>query len=358
MIPFYPEKLDADIGTLMPNIAADAVEALEEAAAEYLGADHIVAFNSPSAAMFAAQFGAGLGKGDEIIASPIAPVAQYGSAAALGASVRYADIKLDGTLDERFVEKALTPHSKAVLPFHYAGLYAAMGPIFDFAKANNLLVIEDATHAFDSRRGEKADLCVFGMEGLLPGAAGGCGFVAAQNETLSEKLRLFRTEGRVEKKFWNYDILSLGFDLRPSGITAALALQTLRKMAKIIENRKAVIACYDDHFKSSKLLYTPPNAAHAQAFYPISLIPSLYCPKEDIFAALSEKGIELRVHYKPIYKTAFFKNEQIRLDVAEDFYKAELSLPCHHQMSEADALYVAQSVGDVLQQYSYRGCSF
>jgi UDP-4-amino-4,6-dideoxy-L-N-acetyl-beta-L-altrosamine transaminase len=358
MIPFYPERLDTDISALLSDVSGEALEALETAAADYLGTEHIVAFISPSAAMFAAQFVAELGKEDEIIASPIAPVAQFNSAAALGAAVRYADIKLDGTLDERFIEKALTPHTRAVIPFHYAGLYAAMEPIFDFAKANDLLVIEDATHAFGSRRGERADLCVFSMEGLLPGAAGGCGFVAAQNEALTEKLRLFRSEGRIEKKFWNYDILSLGFDLRPSGITAALALQTLRKMEKILENRKAVIACYEDRFKSSKLLYTPPSAANAPAFYPISLIPSLYCPKEDIYAALSKKGIDLRVHYKPIYKTAFFKDERIRLDVAEDFYKAELSLPCHHQMSEADALYVAQSVEEVLERYSYRGCSF
>jgi UDP-4-amino-4,6-dideoxy-L-N-acetyl-beta-L-altrosamine transaminase len=358
MIPFYPRRLDPDISTLQPDILDDAVRALEEAAAAYLGADHLVAFNSASTAMFAAQFGAGIGQGDEVIASVIAPVAQFDSAVTLGASVRYADIKLDGTLDERFVAKAVTPRTKAILPFHFAGIPSAMEAILKIAEERGLLVIEDATQAFGSRLGKKADLSVFSMEGMLPGDAGSCGFVATQDGAIAEKLRLFRSEGRVEKKFWNYDILSLGFDLRPSGIISVFALQLLHKLEEIVERRKAVIHRYDEHFKRSRLLYTPPSANNALAFYPVSLIPSLYCPKEDIFAALLEKGIKVRVHNKPIYKTTFFKDEQTRLDVAEDFYKAELSLPCHHQMSEANALYVAQSVGDVLERYSYRGCSF
>lgn len=358
MIPFYPEKIETDPEALLPNISKDAVQTLEEAAAAYLGVRHIVAFNSASTAMFAAQFSAGLGEGEEIIASPIAPVAQFNSAVTLGAAVRYVDIKLDGTLDERFIEMALTAQSKAVLPFHFAGLPAAMEPICKIAKTRGLLVIEDATQAFGNPLCSDAALSVLGLEGLLPGCAGECGFVATENESFAEKLRLFRSEGRVEKRFWNYDILSLGFDLQPGGITAALALQTLRKIDGILEKRKKVIACYDEHFNRSRLFYRPEYSGNTLAFYPIALIPSLYCPKEEIFAALLEKGIEVRVHYKPVYKTAFFKDEAIRLGVSEDFYKAELSLPCHHQMTVDDAVYVAQSLGSILEKYSYRGCSF
>jgi UDP-4-amino-4,6-dideoxy-L-N-acetyl-beta-L-altrosamine transaminase len=75
---------------------------------------------------------------------------------------------------------------------------------------------------------------------------------------------------------------------------------------------------------------------------------------------LQNKGLGVQVHYKPIYQNSFYKKRfgEIKLPSSELFYKSELSIPCHQKMSMEDAIYVADTVLEVIQKYSYRGCSF
>ena len=75
---------------------------------------------------------------------------------------------------------------------------------------------------------------------------------------------------------------------------------------------------------------------------------------------LHEKGLGVQVHYKPIYQNSFYKKKfgEQRLHVAEDFYRSELSIPCHQGMSMADAAFVADTVLEVIENYAYRSCGF
>ncbi|MEA1916994.1 MAG: DegT/DnrJ/EryC1/StrS family aminotransferase, partial [Campylobacterota bacterium] len=94
--------------------------------------------------------------------------------------------------------------------------------------------------------------------------------------------------------------------------------------------------------------------------YIILLNPALYCPKEDIFKELQAQGLGVQVHYKPIYQNSFYKEKfgDVALHVANDFYKSEISLPCHQGMSLDNAKDVIKKVLHVMQKYSHRGCSF
>ena len=53
----------------------------------------------------------------------------------------------DYNLDVQYLEEALTPRTKAILPVHLYGQTADMDPILAFAKKHGLLVIEDACQA-------------------------------------------------------------------------------------------------------------------------------------------------------------------------------------------------------------------
>ncbi|WP_180381861.1 DegT/DnrJ/EryC1/StrS family aminotransferase, partial [Campylobacter devanensis] len=59
-------------------------------------------------------------------------------------------------------------------------------------------------------------------------------------------------------------------------------------------------------------------------------------------------------HYKPTYQFSFYKNlyGEMRLDGAEDFYRAELSLPCHQMMSDDDAKFVIANLNELLEIYT------
>ncbi|MEN8146843.1 MAG: hypothetical protein ABFR02_04410 [Campylobacterota bacterium] len=53
-----------------------------------------------------------------------------------------------------------------------------------------------------------------------------------------------------------------------------------------------------------------------------------------------------------------FKDEALSLFGAEEVFKAQLLLPCHHLMTLDDATFVVDTLEQVLETYGYRGCSF
>jgi len=331
---------------------------LEQRAAKHLGRSYAVAFNTPASATLAAYSTAKLAKDDEIILSPIAPLGQFNAAAALNLTIRYCDIKLDGTLHERELAKIITPQTKALSFFHYAGISCATETIITAARQHDLLIIEDASESLDPTP-SASDLIIYSLQSIMPSIAEKTGFVACDDPDLANALRHFRDGGRIQRSVWNFDVTAAGYESALSPLSAAAALHQLQKLDTIIPARREIADLYHERFKSNTLIdLIPYDRMRPLHFYPIMLSPALHCPKEDIFNALIDKGIEVDVHTKPIYKTKYFSDAKLRLPVAEDFYRSEISLPCHHQLSLDDAAFIADTFLDIVDKYGYRGCSF
>ncbi len=336
--------------------------------AAYVGVRHAVVFNAATSALFAAYSAAGIGEGDEVVTTPVSFVATANMVLAVGAVPRFGDVKLDGNIDERFIERLITPRTKAIVPVDFGGKPVAMAAIREIADKHGLLVIEDASHALGSETGgakvgSRADMAVFSFHAIKPITTGEGGAVVTDNDVYAERLRLIRSHGIVKKKFWNSDMTTLGYNFRMSDIAAALGRSQLKKIDSFLARRNAVAAYYDARFAGETLFSTPQipiECLSSRHLYPLMLIPQLHCPKEDIFEALQARGIGVQVHYKPIYKNSYYEQRFGRqsLPVAEDFYRSELSIPCHQGMTDADAHYVADTVLEVVEQYRYRGCSF
>ncbi len=344
------------------------VEAFEQALCDYTGAKYAICFNSATSALMGAYAAAGIGEGDEIITTPISFVATSNMAIALGAKPVFCDVKLDGNIDEHIIEKLITTQTKAIVPVHLGGKAVNLKKIQEIANRHNLLVIEDACHALGSsidgkKIGSFSDMTIFSFHAIKPITTGEGGAVLTDNKAYAEKLRRFRSHGIIKKQFWNMDMVEMGYNYRMTDLAAALGLSQIKKLDKFLETRDEIAAYYDERFKGHKLFQTisiPENEKSARHLYPITLIPSLHCPKEDIFSALHERGVGVQVHYKPIHQNSFYINKYKKqsFSVAEDFYRSELSLPCHQKMSLDDAKYVADNLLEVLQTYSIRGCSF
>jgi UDP-4-amino-4,6-dideoxy-L-N-acetyl-beta-L-altrosamine transaminase len=211
--------------------------------------------------------------------------------------------------------------------------------------------------------GTFADATVFSFHAIKPFTTGEGGCVVTDNAKLAEKLRLFRSHGIEKKSFWNSDMVQMGYNFRLTELQAALGLSQIKKLDSFIAKRNEIAAYYDERFKNAKLFLTQKIASNqksARHLYPLILNPELHCPKEDIFKELQKRGIGVQVHYKPIYQNSFYKERfgEESLIVANDFYRSELSIPCHHAMSLEDAKRVVDIVLEVLERYNYRGCSF
>jgi UDP-4-amino-4,6-dideoxy-L-N-acetyl-beta-L-altrosamine transaminase len=344
------------------------VAGFEKELCKYTGAKYAVAFNSATSALFGAYSVAEIKKNDEIITSPISFVATSNMFVTLGAKPIWCDVRLDGNIDESKIENLITSKTKAIVPVHFAGKPVNLEVIHKIAKKYNILVIEDAAHALGScingkKIGSFSDMSIFSFHAIKPITTSEGGAVLTDNKDYASKLRLFRSHGMIKKALWNSDMVSLGYNLRMTEVAGSLGITQIKKLDRFIKIREEIASFYNKRFENHKLFMIvrmDENMESSRHLYPIVLTPQLHCDKEDIFKELQDNGLGVQVHYKPIYQNSYYikKFGKFSLPVANDFYKSEISLPCHQKMTLKDAKFVADKFLDILEKYSYRGCSF
>lgn len=344
------------------------VELFEEAICEYIGCKYAITFNSATSALLGAYTVCDIKENDEVITTPISFVATSNMFVALGARPIWCDVKLDGNIDEDFIEQLITPKTKAIIPVDFAGKPVEIAKIKEIAKKHDLLLIQDASHAFGSaidgqKIGTFADMTIFSFHAIKPLTTGEGGCVVTDDEAFAKRLRLFRSHGMVKKQLWSSDMVSLGHNFRMTEFAAALGRSQLKRIDTFLDKRNKIAAYYDARFDDHKLfsiIKLQKSARSSRHLYPIILNPSLHCPKEDIFKELQERGLGVQVHYKPIYQNSYYKEKfgEVRLHISNDFYHSEISIPCHQEMSIEDAKFVADIFLEVIEKYSYRGCNF
>src|SRR5258705_7260552 len=89
-----------------------------------------------------------LAPGDEVIVPSYTFVSTASAFVLRGAVPVFVDIRPDTiNIDERLIEAAITPRTKAIAVVHYAGVACEMDAITALARQRNLLVVEDAAQA-------------------------------------------------------------------------------------------------------------------------------------------------------------------------------------------------------------------
>lgn len=299
----------------------------------------------------------------EILSTPVIRANAAAMVALLNRKTTFCDVKLDGNIDERQIEKNLSKELSILISHNFAGKPVEYTKIAALKEKYDLIHI----NALDDGLGAKynsldaaslADISVVSFSNRPTPAAA----VLTDDEDLAASLKLF-VKGGVEKKaYWNYDIPHIGIENTLDEHVIQAWEHDLDTLEARIQKRKKIKAVYDESFKNARLFLTQKQEPHIQSadtFYPIILNPELQCPKEDIFNELQKKGVDVQVHYKPVYQLGFYKERfgEVNLQVANDFYRSELSLPLQNISTEDARKYAAQFL-ETTEQYRYRGCSF
>ena len=128
---------------------ASQVEAAEEACNKYLGTDSSTFVTNATSGFEIAYKYANIGPGDEVIVPAITFVATMAYPLAVGAKLVFADVDPRTiNMDPKDVERKITDKTKMIVPVHIGGYPVDLDPIMEIAKKHNILVLEDAAHAF------------------------------------------------------------------------------------------------------------------------------------------------------------------------------------------------------------------
>lgn len=125
------------------------VEAAEKACDEYLGIEGSAFVANCTAGFEIAYKYANIGPGDEVIVPAITFVATMAYPLAVGAKLVFADVDpVTINMDPADVARKITPKTKMIVPVHIGGYPVDMDPIMELARKHNIVVLEDAAHAF------------------------------------------------------------------------------------------------------------------------------------------------------------------------------------------------------------------
>ncbi|GAA8879092.1 UDP-4-amino-4,6-dideoxy-N-acetyl-beta-L-altrosamine transaminase [Helicobacter pylori] len=328
----------------------------EEALCEFLGVKHALVFNSATSALLTlyrnfSEFSADC---NEIITTPISFVATANMLLESGYTPVFAGIKNDGNIDELALEKLITKKTKAIVSVDYAGKSVEIGSIQKLCKKHSLSFLSDSSHALGSeyqnqKVGGFALASVFSFHAIKPITTAEGGAVVTNDNELYEKMKWFRSHGMIKKDFFEGEVKSIGHNFRLNEIQSALGLSQLKKAPLLMQKREEIALVYDRIFKDNPY-FTPLHPLlkdkSSNHLYPILMRQKFFTCKKLILENLHKRGILAQVHYKPIYQYQLYQQlfNTAPLKSAEDFYCAEISLPCHANLDLESVQNIAHGV--------------
>jgi len=387
---------DDDIAAVIEVLKSDflttgpAVTAFENALAERFQVPNVVACMNGTAALHMAADALGVGSGDVVIVPAITFAATANGPSMTGADVVFADVDPEtglltgATLAEALPRAKLAGRPRAVFPVHLNGQCVAMPDIAEIARANELLVVEDACHAIggttpgrdgvDTPVGSCAwsDAATFSFHPVKTIAMGEGGAVSTRNAAVAERLRLLRSHGitRDPKAFvhkdaafgadgrvnpWYYEMQVLGHNYRAPDINCALGLSQLKKLDLFAAKRRGLVAAYDEKIASLAPIVRPlPRMGGQKPVWHTYVVRIDFraagVSRADAMRRLAEKGIGSQVHYIPVPDQPYWRARvgTVRYPGAKAYYESVLTLPLFVEMGEEDVDRVIAALSQTL----------
>jgi len=300
------------------------VEELEKSAREYLKVKHAVFLTNATAGFEIACKMAGLRAGDEVIVPAITFIATICYPLAIGAKVVLADVDPRTiNLDPADVARKITPATRMIVPVHIGGWPAEMAPIMGLARRHDLVVLEDAAHAFGAvyrgrRAGTIGHFGAYSFHEVKNVNAFGEGGLLVTNSRYGRQLAKSRFLGldlSLQIPNWLYDVTAVEGMRGPfaAGNHSATEIQAVglasqvRRNDRIIEARRRAAEKLNRRFaKVPGLLGTPMDRGRTRGthhLYLLQIDPAVVGANvQDLKRKLSERGVTQIPHFAPLYK--------------------------------------------------------
>lgn len=321
---------------------------------------------SCSTALEMAAILSGIGPGDEVILPSYTFTSTANAIVLRGATPVFVDVRMDTlNIDERLIEAAVTPRTKAISVVHYAGVGCEMDSILATADRHGLIVVEDAAQALcASWRGEplgrQGALSAFSFHETKNVISGEGGALIVNREDLIERAEIIWEKGTNRVKFKRgetskYNWVDIGGSYLPSELTAAFLYAQLQKAGDATQRRLVLWRRYWEAFGTLEAEghctrpYCPPHCVHnGHIFY--LMAPSTE-DRERWIAGFRTVGIAAPFHYVPLHSAPAgrrFGRMAGPLSVTDDIASRLIRLPLHLQLSESQQDYVIEKTIEIV----------
>ncbi len=256
--------------------------------------------------------------GDEIIMPSYTFVSTANAFVLRGGMPVFVDIREDTlNLDEKLIESAITPRTRAIVPVHYAGVSCEMDEIVAIARRHGLKVVEDAAQGMMSSYkgralGSIGDLGAYSFHETKNVISGEGGALLVNDPAMAMRAEIIREKGTNRSQFFRgevdkYTWQEAGSSFLPGELIAAFLWAQLEEADRITQRRLASWQRYHDllePLEAKGILRRPvvPEKCQHNAHMYYVLLP----PASDRQAVLNEfrrNDIGAVFHYVPLHSS-------------------------------------------------------
>lgn len=369
-------------------IDGPSVKELEKKISKVFGKKYGLMVNSGSSANLLALSSFDFKKGSEIItptltfSTTVSPIYQVGCVPHF---IDVEEFSFLSNLDQ--IEKAINKKTVAIMLPNLLGNVINWKRVYNIAKKYHLKVIEDSADTIGYKfKGKDFGKCSdattnsFYASHVITGAGFG-GMVCFNDKKYYDRAKLLRGWGRssaifnesegLKKRFsekvdgipydGKYIFSDLGYNFLPSEISAAFALEQLKKLKKNINTRVKnfdrifkFIKQYDRYFDLPTQI---PGIKTGWLAYPIIIKKNSRIKRRDMQIFLEKKGIQTRTIFtgnilrQPIMKKKKYKKVKNCSLHSNNIMKNGILIGCHQGLREVEISYMFKNIKLFLRKY-------
>ncbi len=342
----------------------------EQKFCEYIGCDGAVALSSGTAGMHLILRVLGIGPGDEVITPSMTWVSTVNLIVLAGATPVFADIDRDTLMVSRdSIEKCITDRSRLIVPVHFAGAAADIGPIRQMAADRGISLVEDAAHALGTEcMGERvgsSGTSIFSFHPIKNITTGEGGMFCSNDKELLEHIHRLKFHGLGVDAFDRHtqgrspqaQVLEPGYKYNMTDISAVLGLSQLARVDNFNNKRTELAMRYRERLLDIDeiLPLSDPSydMKHAWHLFVIRLdVDRAGITRDAFMHELKQRNIGTGIHFLAAHLQKYYiesmGTHRGMLPNTEWNSDRICSLPLFPEMNMADVDDVVDAIKDVL----------
>ena len=386
------KEINASISVLknksLTLIDGPSVKKLEQKISKLFGKKYGLMVNSGSSANLLGLASLNLKKGDEVItptltfSTTVAPIYQ------LGLTPHFIDVEKNSFVANlNQIKSAINKKTKVIMIPNLLGNVPNWKKIYEIAKRKNITLIEDSADTIgykvnSKNYGKFSEITTNSMYAshIITGAGFG-GIVCFNDKKTYEKAKLLRGWGRssavfnesegIKKRFetkvdgipydGKYIFSDIGYNFLPSEISAAFALEQLKKLPKNLNKRNSNFEDLKNFFSKFPEYFDLPDQQKglktAWLAYPIIIRDKSKINRQKLQIFLEKKGIQTRTIFtgnilrQPIMKKRFYKKVKNAEINSNNIMRNGILIGCHHGLNQKNLNYIKKNISVFLKDY-------
>lgn len=298
------------------------VRKFEKKCEKFFGVKYALTVNSWTSGLIASVGSLDINPGDEIIVSPWSMCASATSILHWNAIPVFADIEYDTfNLNPSDVIKKITKRTKAIMSVDVFGHPAPINQLKKIASKYKLKIISDSAQSpgatyYNKFAGTTTDIGGISLNYHKHINTGEGGVIFTNKKKYADRIAMIRNHAEAivhKKKIKNLANL-VGYNFRMGEIEAAIGIEQLKKLNKIIKNKQNIAELLIKGLSGLKGLKLPlikKKCSHVFYVFPLQIDgDQLGVHRNKIYEALKAEGVEgLQINFTHIPRLPIFKKK-------------------------------------------------